>query len=189
MTLVTADPTTSTAPTASTATPATTAKISFVGLPAVGKTTLLKLLTGRTIDGTYVPTQGFDLGRVRFGRHVIRAWDFGGQKKFVKVHLEQFVYGSDVVFVVTDSTPRNVLASRELVEFVRELAGDECRIVALANKQDLPGHMAASRVEDVLQVPVHPTVALDPSCREKVAQIIVDELTALEEAQKAEGGA
>ena len=41
-------------------------KISFVGCPAVGKTTLVKLLSQKLINGRYIPTQGFDLGMVSF---------------------------------------------------------------------------------------------------------------------------
>lgn len=155
-------------------------KCSFVGMPAVGKTTMLKLLTDKIIDGRYIPTQGFDLGRVKFGNTVIKAWDFGGQKAYIKTYLKQYIYGSDIIFVVTDSTPRNVLSTKELIEFIQHTLGDEdCRIIALANKQDLPGHMKSDRVEDILQVPTYPTVAIDPQQKTDVIDIIVHELEAL----------
>ncbi|MHA1731087.1 MAG: ADP-ribosylation factor-like protein [Promethearchaeota archaeon] len=155
-------------------------KCSFVGMPAVGKTTILKLLTGKRIDGCYVPTQGFDLGRVKFGNHIIKAWDFGGQKAYIKTYLKQYIFGSDVVFVVTDSTPKNVLSTRELIQFTVDVLGEEvCRIVALANKQDLPGHMSADRVEDVLGVPTYPCVAVDPVQKSDLIGIIARELDEL----------
>lgn len=157
--------------------PAVAVKTSFVGMPAVGKTTLLKMLTGKRVDGRYVPTQGFDLGRTQFKDLLIRAWDFGGQKAFLKQYLSQYIFGSDLVFVVTDSTPKNVLSTKELIEFIRNVLGSEdYQIVAIANKQDLPGHMSPSRVEDVLQVPTYGTVATSRECKDALLDIIHAEL-------------
>ncbi|GAG98627.1 unnamed protein product, partial [marine sediment metagenome] len=46
-------------------------KISFIGYPAVGKTTILKLLTEKTINKLYLPTQGLDFKTVKFGENII----------------------------------------------------------------------------------------------------------------------
>jgi small GTP-binding protein len=140
---------------------APTAKISIIGTPAVGKTTLTRLLSQKCISGRYVPTQGFDLGSVNLDGLNFKIWDFGGQKAYIKQHLTQYIYGSDIVFVVTDSTPMNVLTTKELLEFTKELVEESCEIVAIANKQDLPGHMEPGRVQNVLQVPTFPMVATD----------------------------
>jgi small GTP-binding protein len=140
---------------------APTAKISIIGTPAVGKTTLTKLLSGKIISGKYIPTQGFDLGNVKLDGLNVKLWDFGGQKAYIKQHLSQYIYGSDIVIVVTDSTPKNVLTTKELLDFTKELVEDSCEIIALANKQDLAGHMEPNRVQNVLQIPTFPMVAID----------------------------
>jgi small GTP-binding protein len=151
-------------------------KISFVGAPAVGKTTIIKMLQGKTIDGRYWPTQGFDLGRILIENHAIRLFDFGGQKAYIMQYLQQYIFGSEIVFVVTDSTPQNVLTTKELINFIQGIIGEECQIVAIANKQDLPGHMAPNRVEAVLAVPTYDLVATSDESREKLLAIIQREL-------------
>jgi ADP-ribosylation factor-like protein 2 len=146
-------------------------KISFIGCPAVGKTTIMKLLTGKLIDGKYVPTQGFDLGTVNLDDVTFKLWDFGGQKAYIKTQMAQFIVGSDIIFVVTDSTPVNVLTTKELVDYARELENGST-IVALANKQDLPGHLTASRVQDVLHIPTYPCVAISDDNRDYLIGLI-----------------
>ncbi len=152
-------------------------KISFVGAPAVGKTTIIKMLQGKSVeDGRYMPTQGFDLGRISIENHAIRLFDFGGQKAYIKQYLEQYIFGSEVVFVVTDSTPQNILTTRELIGFIQGIIGEESQIVAIANKQDLPGHMDANRIQDILQIPCYPLVATNEEDKELLLSIIQKEL-------------
>ncbi len=151
-------------------------KISFVGAPAVGKTTIIKMLQGKCIDGRYMPTQGFDLGRITLENHAIRLFDFGGQKAYIKQYLEQYIFGSEVVFVVTDSTPQNILTTKELIGFIQSIIGEESQIVAIANKQDLPGHMEANRIQDILQIPCYPLVATNEEDKELLFNIIQKEL-------------
>lgn len=146
-------------------------KISFIGCPAVGKTTIMKLLTGKEIDGKYVPTQGFDLGTVNLDDVTFKLWDFGGQKAYIKTQMKQYIVGSDIIFVVTDSTPVNVLTTKELVDYARELESGSV-IVALANKQDVPGHLTPPRVQDVLHVPTYPCVAISEDNRRYLIELI-----------------
>lgn len=148
------------------------AKISIAGLPAVGKTTLKKLLCGQIISQKYVPTQGFDLGKVAMDGTKFNIWDFGGQKAYIMNQMQQYIHGSDIVFVVTDSTPKNVLTTKELLEYTKELVDDGCEIIAIANKQDLPGHMDPKRVQDVLHVPTFPMVAIDGDHRGNMLELI-----------------
>jgi len=148
-------------------------KIVFIGFPAVGKTTLMKLLTQRIIDKKYNPTQGFDLGSIYYNGFRISLWDFGGQKAYLKQNLTQYIHGADLVFIVTDSTPKNVLSTKELVEYTQSLLPeDSCRIIALANKQDLPGHMDPQRIKNVLQIPTIGICAIDPTYRDVLIEAI-----------------
>ena len=64
----------------------TLGKISFVGAPAVGKSTIMKMLTNKLAgeqSRRYLPTQGFDLGSISFKGFKLRMWDFGGQKAYL----------------------------------------------------------------------------------------------------------
>lgn len=148
------------------------AKISIIGTPAVGKTTLTKLIRGQQISGRYNPTMGFNLKATKISQVNFKLWDFGGQKRFLKQHLTKYIYGSDIIFVVTDSTPKNVLTTKELLEHSKNLVEDSCEIVAIANKQDLEGHMTPDRIEDVLQVNTFPMVAIDKNNRMRIVELI-----------------
>lgn len=151
-------------------------KISFIGYPAVGKTTILKLLAEKIINKLYFPTQGLDFKKVKFGDNIISLWDFGGQKTYLKMNLKNFIFGSDLVFIVTDSTHRNVLNSKKLIKITNKKIGDEAQIIALANKQDLPEHMKVDKVEKILQIKTYPCTAINSSERAKLINIIKNEL-------------
>jgi len=154
-------------------------KISFIGQPAVGKTTILKLLAENTIGKMYIPTMGFDLKTVRFGNYFMKVWDFGGQKAYLKNYLPPYLKGSDIVFIVTDSTPRNVLSSKELIEFAREIVENDCPIIAIANKQDLAknsGRMDPNRVGNVLQVKTVGLTAIKSAERARLLSFIEKQL-------------
>ncbi|HDZ19462.1 hypothetical protein LCGC14_1112630 [marine sediment metagenome] len=154
-------------------------KITFIGAPAVGKTTMLKLLSEETIDRLYFPTHGFDLKTVKFNDYYLRIWDLAGQSAYLKTYSKDYLLGSDLIFIVTDSTPRNVLKSRNLINYACQFVGKECPIIAIANKQDLvkkDGRMDVKRVEDILRVKTHGLIAIDPSERLKLVKIIKKEL-------------
>lgn len=148
------------------------AKISIIGTPAVGKTTLTKLIRGQQISGKYNPTMGFNLKSTNISQVKFNLWDFGGQKSFLKQHLTKYIHGSDIIFVVTDSTPKNVLTTKELLEHSKSLVEDSCEIVAIANKQDLEGHLSPERIEDVLQISTFPMVAIDKNNRMRIVELI-----------------
>ncbi|MBD3197142.1 MAG: GTP-binding protein [Candidatus Lokiarchaeota archaeon] len=156
-----------------------TVKVSIIGFPAVGKTTMMKMLAKRPIEKKYLPTQGFDLKTVQFGDFKLRIWDFGGQKNYLKTYLKDFVVGSDLIFIVTDSTPKNVLNSRQLIDYAKEIMGDDCPIIAVANKQDLcktDGRMDYKRVEDLLHTKTLGLTAIDPEERRRLMKTIEIEL-------------
>ncbi|MHA1684047.1 MAG: ADP-ribosylation factor-like protein [Promethearchaeota archaeon] len=147
-------------------------KCSFLGAPAVGKTTILKLISGKDITGQYIPTQGFDRGSIKIGKQSVCAWDFGGQKAFLPFYKQYFM-GSDLIVVVTDSTPVNVLQTKQLIKWAREInEDDDCNIIAIANKQDLQGHMSAERVSNVLGVPAYPLIATEKENKGEMYSIL-----------------
>ncbi len=154
-------------------------KISLIGQPAVGKTTILKLLSEKTIDKIYMPTQGFDLKTVKFGKYNLKVWDFGGQKAYLKMYLKDYLRGSDIVFIVTDSSPKNVLNSREIIDYASTIVDEDCPIIAIANKQDLcenDGRMNTERVSNVLRVKTIGLTAIKRSERKRLIGTIKKEL-------------
>ncbi|MFX1411034.1 MAG: ADP-ribosylation factor-like protein [Promethearchaeota archaeon] len=154
-------------------------KITLIGAPAVGKTTMLKLLSRDTIDRLYFPTHGFDLKTVKFDDFHLRIWDLAGQNNYLKTYSKDYLLGSDIIFIVTDSSPRNVIKSRELINYACHFVGKECPIIAIANKQDLvktDGRMDAKRVEDTLHIRTYGLTAINPSERKNLMYIIKKEL-------------
>lgn len=154
-------------------------KVTFIGAPAVGKTTMLRLLSKDMIGRFYFPTHGLDLKTIKLDDYHIRIWDFGGQKSYFKTYSRDYLIGSDVIFVVTDSTPRNVLNTRELINYATHFIEKDCPIVAIANKQDLKknnGRMTPERVEDILHVKTYGLTAINPTERIKLMDIIRKEL-------------
>lgn len=158
-------------------------KVSFLGSPSVGKSTLIKLLSGQVPPLDYKPTIGLDFGSLQFGEHEVKLWDIGGQSAF-QPFWNQYLNGSYLVFVVTDSTPQNVLQTKQLIDWVNREQKD-ARIVALANKQDIEGHMDAKRVSNVLHVPTYGIIGIDPQQKEKLYYILIKEL--LSATEQAEG--
>jgi small GTP-binding protein len=154
-------------------------KVSIVGAPAVGKTTMLKLLSKHTIDRLYLPTHGFDLKTVKIDDFTVKVWDFGGQAGYLKTYSSDHLLGTDLLFIVTDSSPRNVLRSRELINYAAQFVGKDCPIIAIANKQDLQkndGRMDPKRVEEILNIRTYGLTAIDPTQRAKLMEIIRKEL-------------
>ncbi|MCK4687070.1 MAG: GTP-binding protein [Candidatus Lokiarchaeota archaeon] len=154
-------------------------KITLIGSPAVGKTTMLRLLARETIDKLYLPTHGLDLKTVKFDDYILRVWDLAGQESYFKTYSKDYLLGTDIIFIVTDSSPRNVLNSRELINYACHFVGKECPIIAIANKQDLvktDGRMEAKRVEDILHVKTYGLTAINPSERIRLMNIIKKEL-------------
>ena len=126
-----------------------------------------------------MPTHGLDLKTVKFDDYILRVWDLGGQSTYLKTYSKDYLLGSDIIFVVTDSTPRNVLNSRELINYACHFVGKECPIIAIANKQDLvkaDGRMEAKRVEDLLHVKTYGLTAIKSSERVGLISIIRKEL-------------
>jgi len=165
-------------------------KVAFVGYPAVGKTSIIKLLLGKAPQLEYRPTIGLDFGqkliKSTLGEHELALWDFGGQKNFWP-QWNAYLLGTKLCVVVTDSTPMGVLKTRMIIDWLNTRennGGDKMGIIAIANKQDLPGVMKPERVENVIQVTTYPMVAIDHQYREKVLEILSNEIKHLIEGKK-----
>jgi small GTP-binding protein len=149
-------------------------KICLLGQGGVGKSTMLKLLTTASIPGTYNPTIAVDIEKlqgVRFGPYEITVWDFAGQDRFRSL-WNYYLRNADIVLLVTDSTLKNVLETRDILEMVRKNAPSAI-VWAIANKQDLPGALNAKLVQRILGVRAYSLVAIDPRFREVLYKILL----------------
>ncbi|MBD3160092.1 MAG: GTP-binding protein [Candidatus Lokiarchaeota archaeon] len=150
-------------------------KIALVGEGGVGKTTTLHLLLGDSPPLQYVPTIALNLETVeniRFGNYSLVLWDFAGQERFRKLWKFYF-HGADVIFLVCDSTLRNVIISKDILKMIRRDA-PKVPVFAIANKQDKPKAMKPEVVQKILGVPTYPMVAIDKDRREEMLRLLMN---------------
>ncbi|TET07452.1 MAG: GTP-binding protein [Candidatus Thorarchaeota archaeon] len=149
-------------------------KIALVGEGGVGKTTTLHLLLGETPPLQYVPTIALNLETVeniRFGNYSLVLWDFAGQERF-RTLWRFYFHGADVIFLVSDSTLRNVIISKDILKLIKRDA-PKVPVFALANKQDKPTAMKPEVVQKILGIPTYPMVAIDIARRDEMLRILM----------------
>jgi small GTP-binding protein len=149
-------------------------KIALVGEGGVGKTTTLHLLLGDTPPLQYVPTIALNLETVeniRFGNYSLVLWDFAGQERF-RTLWRFYFHGADVIFLVCDSTLRNVIISKDILKLIKRDA-PKVPVFALANKQDKPNAMKPEVVQKILGIPTYPMVAIDKARRDAMLRILM----------------
>jgi small GTP-binding protein len=149
-------------------------KIALVGEGGVGKTTTLHLLLGDTPPLQYVPTIALNLETVeniRFGNYSLVLWDFAGQERF-RTLWRFYFHGADVIFLVCDSTLRNVIISKDILKLIKRDA-PKVPVFALANKQDKPNAMKPEVVQKILGIPTYPMVAIDKDRRDEMLRILM----------------
>jgi small GTP-binding protein len=150
-------------------------KIALVGEGGVGKTTTLYLLMGKIPPKQYIPTIALNMEVVEgigFANYSLVIWDFAGQERFRSLWKFYFK-GADIVILVTDSTLRNVIVSKDLFSMIRRDAPN-VPIVIVANKQDLPNAMDPSIIEKLIGAETHAMIAIDISYREKLLKVLLD---------------
>ncbi|MHA1803136.1 MAG: ADP-ribosylation factor-like protein [Promethearchaeota archaeon] len=147
-------------------------KISIVGFSGVGKTTIKKLIKLDEIPLEHIPTISGDIATIKIGKLFFNLFDFAGQDQF-RYLWKSFIKGSDSVLIVTDSTPKNIEASKFFLELI-EKEVPYARTAIIANKQDLPGAMSPEEIEEILNLRTYPMIANREENREKMIRIIAD---------------
>jgi ADP-ribosylation factor 1/2 len=127
-------------------------KIVMVGLDAAGKTTVLyKLKLKETV--TTIPTIGFNVEEVEFRNLKLTMWDIGGQDK-IRPLWSHYYSGTDAIIFVVDSADCERISDARY-ELEKLLSDDDLSracLLVIANKQDLPGAMSASKLADELSL-------------------------------------
>jgi len=138
--------------------------ISLVGESGVGKTSLLSLLMGREPPEEHIPTIALNtelIENLRFANYEIMILDFAGQETSRK--LWDF-RSTDMVFLLTDSTLRNIISSKGIMATIQKEYPD-LPVVIFANKQDLPNALDPSAISKVMGVDARSMVAVDLAYR------------------------
>ncbi|MFW9996040.1 MAG: ADP-ribosylation factor family protein [Candidatus Odinarchaeota archaeon] len=124
-------------------------QISFCGLDAAGKTTILNyLLTGEKTET--IPTTGINFERIRLkDKTVFEVYDLPGQKDLRKLWDTHLVKSDLVVFVLDSANKARIDEAKELFwRIYSNQIDSKVPIAILANKQDLPDHLSAVDILD-----------------------------------------
>lgn len=150
-------------------------KICLIGEAGVGKTSLLSLLQGRELDMERKPTVGLEIENSHLNGSKCAIWDLGGQDRF-KLMWQDFLRGAGLTVLITDSTEEGVQKTKDICDrFSSHIAS---KVIAIANKQDLPGALSAIEVGNKLGgIPTYGMSAINPEFRKRMKEILEYELT------------
>lgn len=142
-------------------------------MSSVGKSSLLSLLQGRDISGEADPTVGLEIEDSILNGRKTSIWDFGGQERY-RFMWQDFLRGTGLTVLVCDSTEENIEKTKEIYnKFSRYLSS---KIIAIANKQDLPDALSADIVEEKLGIPTYGMSAIRLDLRGRIRRILEYEI-------------
>jgi len=150
--------------------------IALVGQSGVGKTSLLHLLMGKPPPEGYIPTILVNtevIEGLKFANYELVIFDFAGQES-----ARRFwdFSTTDMIFLLTDSTLKNIIASKTiLTEITKEFP--EIPIIVFANKQDTPNSLDPSAISKVMGSTSHAMVAIDLAYRDNLLKVLVEVLS------------
>uniref|UniRef100_A0A0X3NUT8 ADP-ribosylation factor 6 n=1 Tax=Schistocephalus solidus TaxID=70667 RepID=A0A0X3NUT8_SCHSO len=127
-------------------------RILMLGLDAAGKTTILYRLKLRDSVST-IPTVGFNVETVTYGKLRFNVWDVGGQEKIRPLWRHYYTGTQGLIFVV-DSADRDRIkeAQIELHRIANDKEMQDAIILVFANKQDIPDAMQPHEIQEKLQL-------------------------------------
>jgi len=118
------------------------------------------------------PTITGKVSTIKIGKLVFHLWDFAGQEQFSYLWSD-FIFGSDAVLLITDSTLENVEKSRYFIELIKDQTPN-AHAAAIANKQDLENALSVEKIEEILGIKAYSMIAIESNNRDKMIQIVAD---------------
>ncbi len=122
----------------------------MVGLDAAGKTSILYQLKIAELVRS-IPTIGFNVENVQYKGLNMTIWDIGGQQTIRALWKHYYENNNAIVFVVDSSDHERIDESAEELNFL--LKADElkdCKLLVLANKQDMKDVMSPNEISEKL---------------------------------------
>ncbi|MFX1594310.1 MAG: GTP-binding protein, partial [Promethearchaeota archaeon] len=148
--------------------------VSLVGYNTVGKTTLFNLIRTKNIPLEHDSTITADIAKLKVGRVNFLIRDFTGQGE-IGFLWNNFIKDSDLVLVITDSTPENVEKSKFFIKKIEEETPYANKI-AIGNKWELENSIDSTEIENMLGIKTYSLSALNPNNRDEIIRIIIDNL-------------
>lgn len=103
----------------------------------------------------------------------VNIWDFGGQERF-RFMWQDFLKGAGLAILVCDSTEDSIEKTKEIYRKFSRYIGS--KIIAIANKQDLPDALSAEQVEEKLGIPTYGMSAIRVDLRGRIKRILEYEI-------------
>ncbi|MFX1426118.1 MAG: ADP-ribosylation factor-like protein, partial [Promethearchaeota archaeon] len=146
--------------------------ISLVGLSGVGKTTITNLLRTKEFSLENQPNISGNIATLKVGKLYFLIRDFTGDEN-IGFLWNNFIRGSDVVLIVTDSTEENVINSTQFLKKIEEEV-PYANTAGIGNKQDSEKTINELRIKEILGLNTYPMVAIDSNNRQKMILIIAE---------------
>lgn len=134
---------------------------------------MVSLLQGREIKNERNPTVGLDIENSLLNGKKVNIWDFGGQERY-HFMWEDFLKGAGLTVLVCDSTENNIEKTKEIFKKFSKYM--DTKIIAIANKQDLPGALKAKKVQKELGIPTYGMSAIRLDLRDRIREILEYEI-------------
>lgn len=153
-------------------------KATFAGSGGVGKTTMVKLLAKDEQVLEYNPTLLADVEQLRtqVGSFQVSLFTLAGQPQYRKT-WDVVGEATDIVVLVLDSSETNLSETKnEVLPQVRDLM-PYSRLVAIGNKQDLPGVLSPGVIQEELGIPTYGMVAIREDAKERLISILEHMIT------------
>lgn len=118
--------------------------MTIIGLPAAGKSTLVRALANQDTEEFIVPTIGAHNSKLTLGRVQIDVHDMSGNKN-CRALWDEYCAGANVILYVFDSSDQEAVIASELQlsEILHNESYNQKPILVIANKQDLPESLSA----------------------------------------------
>ena len=134
---------------------------------------MLSLLQGRGVSKEKIPTVGLEIENSILNENKVNVWDFGGQERY-QFMWQDFLRGAGLAVLVCDSTEKNIEKTKEIYDKLSRHVS--AKIIAIANKQDLPGAISAKKVQKKLGVQTYGMSAIRLDLRDRIREILEYEI-------------
>jgi len=153
--------------------------ISLVGDKGIGKTTIINLVRTNTIPILHDSKISGEIATLKLGKMHILIRDFTGEEE-IGFLWNNFINGSDAVFVVVDSKLETIEKSKFFLNKIEEQTPFAYPAV-LCNKQDILNILNLYQIEEILGLKTYAVIATNSEYKEKLIHIILETLEMYDE--------